>query len=272
MALKAVVHIETVLRAGRTILKTSFCEAPFKIADVTEDKKQKELRLMLMCSSPGVLDEDEYSFNVRVGEKSSLRLQTQSYQRIFQMKKGAVQNTDVRLEEGASFVYLPHPSVPHKASVFTARARVQLASGCTLVWGEAISCGRKLNDEVFRFSSYRTVTEIFLNGKLAIKENLLLSPDEMNVTGIGQMEGFTHGATFICLNETVNVEEMMEKIAEALRPHQGIAFGITALPVAGFIVRLLGYKAEQLFALLNRLQLTVFPANIHSCLKNAARV
>lgn len=272
MALKARVDIETALQNGRTILKHSFCDAPFKIADVTEDRRQKELRLMLMCSSPGVLDEDEYCFNVCIGGKSSLVLQTQSYQRIFQMKKGAVQNTNVHLGEGASLVYLPHPSVPHKASVFTARARIHLSKDCTLVWGEVISCGRKLNNEVFQFSSYHSVTEIFLNGRLAIKENLLLKPDEMNLGGIGQMEGFTHGATFICLNETVSVAEAMEKMVEALQPHEGITFGVSALPVNGFMVRLLGHKAEQLFDLLKSLHSILVNTNISSVPKSAAYV
>lgn len=272
MALKARVDIETALQSGRTILKTSFCDAPFKIADITEDKKQKELRLMLMCSSPGVLDEDEYNFNVCVGERSSLVLQTQSYQRIFQMKKGAVQNMEVYLEEGASLVYLPHPSVPHKASIFTARAKIHLSNGCTLVWGEVISCGRNLNNEVFQFSSYHSVTEIFLNGRLAIKENILLKPDEMNISRIGGMEGFTHGATFICLNETISVTDAMEKMVEGLQLHRDIAFGLSALPVNGFMVRVLGYKAEQLFDLLKGFYSILLKTNLSSASKSAAYV
>lgn len=272
MALTANVRIETGLREERTVLQKSFCQPPFRLADVTENKTGRQLRLMLMSSSPGVLDGDEYDFLIRLAEKTSLSLQTQSYQRLFQMKKGAVQNATVHLDEGASFIYLPHPVVPHKASRFTARTQIFLAGNCTLTWGEVISCGRKLNDEVFQFSSYHSLTEIFLHGRLAVKENLLLIPAERPVNVLGQMEGFTHGATFLHLNESVDVTEVVEWVLRELQPHEDIAFGVSALPVNGFIVRLLGHKAEQLFDLLKHLQSSLFKTDSPSPSKNAAYV
>src|SRR5438067_11289091 len=108
MALKGKLHIETMLRNDKTFLKKSFSTPPFKIADVTEDKKQKALRLMIMSSSPGVLDGDEYHVELDVKEGCKLEWQTQSYQRLFQMKKGASQTMQVNLLQGASSIYLPH--------------------------------------------------------------------------------------------------------------------------------------------------------------------
>jgi urease accessory protein len=61
MPLNAALYIETGLQEGRTILRNSYCTQPFKLANITEDKQQKELHLMLMSSSPGVLDGDVYS-------------------------------------------------------------------------------------------------------------------------------------------------------------------------------------------------------------------
>ena len=69
--MKANVHIETALREKRTFLKRSFCTQPFKIANVTEDRQQKALKLMLMSSSPGILDGDEYRFQIEVQDNGS---------------------------------------------------------------------------------------------------------------------------------------------------------------------------------------------------------
>lgn len=272
MALRASVRIETGLRGGRTVLQKSFCQPPFKLADVTENKGGTELRLMLMSSSPGVLDGDEYQLDVSLAEKTSLSLQTQSYQRLFQMKRGAVQNITVRLAQGASFVYLPHPVVPHKASRFAARTRIHLSGGCTLAWGEVISCGRKLNGEVFQFSSYHSLTEIFLHGKLAVRENLLLIPAEMPVKAVGQMEDFTHAATLLYVNEAMKIEEAIEKVLHELQPQEGIVFGASALPVSGLVVRLLGYKAEPLFDLLRQLYAILCKTALSSPPKTVAYV
>ena len=58
--MKARLHIQTAVRNGITCLKQSFYTPPFKVANITEDKQAGPLHLMLMCSSPGILDGDDY--------------------------------------------------------------------------------------------------------------------------------------------------------------------------------------------------------------------
>lgn len=247
MALTSKLHIETALRNKKTILCRSFCNPPFKIADITEDKTAAALQLMLMSSSPGILDGDAYDTIIEIAEGCRLELFTQSYQRLFWMKKGAVQHISVHLHRESSFTYLPHPVVPHKSSVFTSKNKIHLHNKCSLLWSEIISCGRKLNGEVFSFSSYQGTTEIFQNGKLLVKENLLLKPGEMNLASIGQMEGYSHQATVFYLNDEANVNELAKMLIENLDQEQNISYGISALQINGLIIRMLGYKSEQLF-------------------------
>ena len=253
MALKAKVHIETVLRNERTVLNNSFCSSPLKIANVTEDKQQRDLRLMLMSSSPGVLDNDEYCYAINVRSGSKLRLETQSYQRLFSMKTGASQKMIIHLENNTSFTYLPHPTVPHEGSIFKTSNKIYLEENSSLTWGEVISCGRKLNDEIFKFTSYHSTTEVFQKDKLVVKENLLLKPKEIRLDAIGQLEEFTHQATLLYINDQMQAADIVNTIAFEFKPNGDIAFGISTLPVNGIIVRILGYKAEELFLLLQHI-------------------
>ncbi|MDB5199372.1 MAG: urease accessory protein UreD [Chitinophagaceae bacterium] len=248
--MRSQLHIQTALRGDITYLEKAYCTQPFKIADITEDKNDETLRLMLMSSSPGILDGDEYDWKINIGEDCTLQLQTQSFQRLFSMKKTASQTIEVRQGNGSSFCFLPHPVVPHEASSFSSKSKIFLSDGCSLVWGEVLTCGRKLNGEVFKFSKYHATTEIFINNKLAIKENLLINPSIINVKAIGQLEGYTHQATFIFLKEKVHVNDFIKNISNYLSTENEIVFGISAAPVNGFIVRLLGCKAEQLYACL----------------------
>jgi urease accessory protein len=243
----AELHIQTAIRNNITFLEKAYNTTPFKIANITEDKKHHTLRLMLMSSSPGILDGDEYKIQIDVAQDCSLHLQTQSYQRLFNMKVGAAQNMEVHLQQGASFCFIPHPSVPHESSIFTARNKIYLSNNCDLTWGEVLTCGRKLSGEIFLFSKYHNVTEIFLNNKLIIKENLLVQPSLVDVNAIGQLEGYTHQATLIYLNQKAPIKTLIKEITEFLSTQTEIAFGITAAPKNGIIIRLLGYKAEQLF-------------------------
>jgi urease accessory protein len=250
MPLNAKLHIETELRKSRTVLKRSFASQPYKLADITEDKKQKFLQLMLMNSSPGILDGDEYNYEIIVGENCSLQLHTQSYQRLFTMKNAARQVSDFYLQEGASLIYLQHPLVPHKNSSFVCRNNIYLKNNCELIWGEVMSCGRKENGEVFQFTTYQSTTKVYLDNKLVVKENILLRPGEIDLTSIGQLEGFTHQASLIYLNQHSEAEPLVNMVMGKLSLSENIEFGLSLLPVKGMTVRVMGYKAEQLFALL----------------------
>jgi len=253
MALRAKLHIETAMQNERTVLTKSFCSAPFKIANITEDKKQGRLQIMLMSSSPGILDDDEITLQIHVGERCSLELQTQSYQRLFQMNKGARQFLNVYLNAGASFVYIPHPVVPHRNSVFLSKSRIVMEQTSSLIWGEVMSCGRKLNGEVFEFSSYQSITEIFFGEKLVVKENILMRPGETDLNSIGQLENYTHQASLIFINKSEDINSRIEDIISLLQEQENIQFGVSRLPVHGMIVRLLGFGAEQLFDLLKNI-------------------
>lgn len=254
--MNARLHIQTILRNDITCLKQSYFTAPFKVANITEDKRSKQLHLMLMSSSPGILDEDEYEIKIELDKGSELELHTQSYQRLFNMRTGAKQLMEVYLQKGASFVYLPHPAVPHENSIFTATNRIYLKDDCRLMWGEVLTCGRKLNGEIFQLSKYHNITEVFINDKPVIKENLLMQPSLINTNSMGQLEGFTHEASLICLDEKADGMEISNAVHEYLSLQKEMIFGITSAPVNGLLIRLLGYKAEQL----------------HECLKAISKI
>jgi len=243
--MRSEVVIKVAVRNGESRLISSYFTPPFKVADITEDRRVGSLELMLMCSSPGVLDGDEHSMLVEVGERARLRLGTQSYQRLFDMKQGAAQSMEVFLGKGACFSWVPHPCVPHTGAVFRGRNKVFLSEGCQLVWGEVLTCGRKLNGEVFGFSKYHVRTEVFIRDRLSILENTCLRPSILSVEGPGQMEGFTHQASLLYVGEgfaqgRVEVDKYLAGLA-------GVAYGVSEGPEGSLVVRILGNKAEPLY-------------------------
>lgn len=252
----ATLHIQTARRKNSTYLKNSYCTTPFKIANITEDKRAGILHLMLMSSSPGILDGDQYQLKIELEEGCALQLHTQSYQRLFNMKRSASQSLEVYLASHSSFCFLPHPSVPHAQSAFKSTNKIYLSGSCSLVFGEILTCGRKLNGEVFRFSKYHNITEVFLDNKLIVKENLLIEPANINLDEMGQLEGFTHQASLIYLHATAKIKPLCAAVNEFLEKQTGVVFGITEAPVNGMIIRILGQKAEQL----------------HTCLKMIAAI
>lgn len=244
--------IQTFSRDGITCLSQNYCTPPFKIANITEDKQAGILHLMIMNSSPGTLDNDDYTMQIDIDENCFLYLHTQSYQRLFNMKKGARQLVQVQLKKNASLFYLPHPAVPHENSNFTSINKIHLMDSSTLVWGEILTCGRKLNGEVFRFSRYQNITEIFLNNQLVVKDNLLMQPAVIDPVKTGQLEGFTHQASLIIFKNSGTIQEYSDKIHDHL-VQSGIEFGISETQGYGLIIRMLGHAAEPLYQCLQHI-------------------
>ena len=102
--------------------------------------------------------------------------------------------------------------------------------------GEILTCGRKGNGEVFRMSKYQSITEIFFNNKLVIKENILIEPLLIDVNVIGQLENFTHQASLVYLDENADIKSMSLLISQMLTSQSEIIFGITAASVNGLII------------------------------------
>jgi len=255
--LTAQLHISIGNRNGSSYLKEAYCTTPFKVANITGDRTAIDLQLMIMSASPGMLDGDVYDMKIHIGKNCALRLHTQAYQRLFTMKYGALQQLNVQLEDGASFVYLPHPCVPHEQSVFTSRNDFFLNNHCHFVFGEILTCGRKLNGEAFLFSKYHSISKVFINNELVIKENLLLQPSLTDVQAIGQLEGYSHQASLIFLNDQSDIKKLKPLLLDLLSVHKNITYGISEAPVNGLIVRLLGNGAELLFKILKNIEETI---------------
>lgn len=251
--MNAQLNIQVGDRNGCSYLKHSYFTTPFKVANITEDKTQPVLHIMLMSSSPGILDGDVYEIKIEVEKNCSLHLHTQAYQRLFTMKHGATQQMNVYVGDNAFFFYLPHPSVPHEQSIFTSRNNFFLSSSCFFLFGEILTCGRKLNGEAFLFSKYHSINQIFVNDKLVIKENLLMQPAEINVHAIGQLEGYTHQASMIYIQQNTDIKKLQTAIVELLALEKNIEYGVTLAPVNGLIIRLLGHGAEKLYSCMHRI-------------------
>lgn len=236
-------------RDHSTYLKECFCTRPFKIANVREERSDPVLRLMMMSSSPGMLDKDHYRVDITVAAGTALHLQTQAYQRLFNMETGAIQEMEVRLQTGSSFTFLPHPLVPHEKATYTGYTNLYLSDNCRLVWGEIITCGRKLNGEVFRFKKLHSITRVFSGTQLLLMDNLLMQPGVTSFQAMGWMEGYTHQATFLYVDthDKVSLQETTDSLHRYLEQQRDMLAGVTRTAGNGIMVRMLGHSGEQLF-------------------------
>ncbi len=243
------------LKEEKSYLKDTFFTRPFRLANVGQYQTDHALYLMVMSSSPGLLDKDQYDIAVKVEAGARLQLQSQAYQRLYRMEEGATQKITIALEPGSAFSYVPHPVVPQQNAKFKSHTVVYLQQDCELVLSEIITCGRKHSGEVFQFTYFHNLTEIYLRQKLVLKDNLLLQPRQVPPATIGQWEGYTHQGTLIYMNTGKEpARAYLTEIQYMLEAEKDISFGVSETAANGLVLRILGNGGEQLFTCFKRVQ------------------
>ena len=242
-------------RNGNSFLRDAYVTPPFRIVPVGQYKKDKAAYLMIMSSSPGLLDNDLHDIRINMDADTVLQLQTQAYQRLYNMKSGAAQHTTLRMAAGSSFSYVPHPVVPQTEARFQSVNKIYMEDGCQVLWSDIVTCGRKMSGEEFKYHSFQTRTEVYLNQKMVVKDNVLLSPKVMPVSGMGMFEGYTHqGSMLFYSAKNIDVNTYIDRIYENYQSAKGIVFGISALKENGFMIRVLGNGAEQLYKIFKEIE------------------
>ena len=253
--MNALLSIQTALYGTSTILASAFHTPPFKLANITEDKKSPDLQLMIMSSSPGILCGDDYSLDIKIADHTSLRLFTQSYQRLFKAKKTASQNLKVTVGKGAKLCYIPHPTVPHQQANFKSVSSIHLQPTSILIWGEITTCGRKLKEEAFQFTRLHLVTDIRIENKLVLRENILIEPTGNRFVCHGPMGRVYAPGNFNDHYPGIDISQYMNAIRQLFVKETGLIYGMSNPIINGIIIRVLGFKGEQLYRCLGEIAL-----------------
>lgn len=237
-------------KAGKSYVRDLYVTLPFRVVSVGQRKNDNKLYQMIMSSSPGILDGDHYHLEISVEKGASLQLQSQSYQRLFNMKDKATQQINISLQDETSFAYVPHPVVPHEDSNFTSKVKVQIGRNSQIIISEIITCGRKHYGEVFKLKRFQNLMEIYHENKLMVKDNVLIQPEIIPIRSIGNLEQYTHQGTliFYSTKESVDKEKLVEAVMAAAEAHyEEMEIGVSAMENNGFVLRALGHGGEVMY-------------------------
>lgn len=244
-------------KQGASYVKDLYVSLPFRVVSVGQRKRDNKLYQMVMSSSPGILDGDRYHLDISLEENAALQLQSQSYQRLFNMEDKATQQLNIVMQDNTSFAYVPHPVVPHEDSNFQSRADIRIGKNSQVIISEIITCGRKHYGEVFKLKRFQNLTEIYHNDKLVVKDNVLIQPDLIPIDSIGNLEQYTHQGTLIFYSTRDNVDKnsLIETIvAWSEDKSDELEIGVSAMEDNGFVVRALGHGGEIMYDFFLRVQ------------------
>lgn len=264
-------QITAAVKNDRTILKDCFFTQPFRVVNISEDRKDPRLYLMVMSSSPGLLNEDKYTIEINVESGAELMLQSQAYQRVFKMKGSASIKQQIKIGNNATLYYVPHPVVPHNGSTLLSESEIFLEEGSRLVFADILTCGRKHSGELFQYASFTNRIAVHYGNRLIYKDNIVLEPASGNAFGMGQCEGYTHQAGFLIADMTGKIDDsFFDSVHDIINTELSISFGITRAHDHLLAGRILAKGGEQLYQLLK--QVESFAANFWKLQPESKRI
>lgn len=240
------IKISVLTEDGKSLLKDSFYNAPYKIVHYGTQRSNQHIELIIMSSSPGIMDDDHLSIAIQVADEGCLHLYSQSYNKLHPMKTGASQHMVAHVGKDALFQYIPHPITPFKDSIFTTVNQVHLDKGATLLWGDVICAGRVQRDEIFEYEKLHSTTKIYREEKLVYIDNQLLKPKDQPINKMLFHEGYTHQATLIFASEHASAfKKELDEIFTG--DYEDITFGFTMCADQMILFRALGNNGDLLY-------------------------
>ena len=218
---ESVLYIKAKAINEKTYLQDSYFTAPFKIAKPFFEGDDGVMSLMIMSSSAGVMEGDNYRLDVELDKDAKVKLESQSYQKIHRMKSGnAVQHNSFNLAKGAFLDYAPKATIPFAESSFSSSTVCRLEEGAVFIYSDILSAGRVKSGEVFGFREYRRGIRVYYGRELIFLENQFLYPKEQTLENICFFEGFTHQVSLELISAlpTIYMPIQHRQIIERLHP------------------------------------------------------
>lgn len=235
-------------RGGATILTERRFTLPLQALEPIPLENDGSVSLMLLNPTGGVLGGDRLETEIRLGPGAHVCLTTPSATRVYRtLGPPAVQETAIRLGEGAVVEYLPDHAIPHPGSVFHQSLTVEMGPESRAILFDAFAIGRLARGERWAFKELATQTTVTSQGRLLFLDRIRLEPSRRIPEGLGGVEGFGYLAT-VALFATpfVGWENVVGALEERLAGWPRVRGGVSPMARDGCLVRVLAPSAYDL--------------------------
>jgi urease accessory protein len=176
----------------------------------------------------GIAGGDRLSLDVAVGRDAFVQLTTPGATKWYRSEElQASQVLRVRVDEGATFEWLPQGTIVYDGAIAASEVRIDLAATSTFIAAEVVSLGRRAAGERFRCGQWRQRFDIAREGALIWSERGVLDPTAGLIASPVGLNGAPVFGTFVAVGP--RIDDTMIAALRDIAPAQGEA-AITRLP------------------------------------------
>jgi urease accessory protein len=234
-------------RGGETILVKRCFTLPLQMLEPTA-QDDGSVYLMLLNPTGGLVGGDHLRATINLGKGSHVCITTPSATKVYRtIGLPAVQETTIRIEEGAVLEYLPEHLIPYPGSALRQSLTVEMGPKSKAILFDAFAVGRLARGEKWMFRELVNRISVSSCGRPLFLDRIRLEPSTRNFTGLGGMEGFGYFATLVLFADGLEGwSEVACVLENRLSQFLSLSGGACPIPRGGCLVRLLTTSAYDL--------------------------
>ena len=235
-------------RGNRTVLVQRRFTLPLQALESIPLDSDGSVCLMLLNPTGGLVGGDRLKSEIALGQDTHVCLTTPSATKVYRtLGPPAIQETTIRLEEGAILEYLPDHVIPHPGSVFHQSLTVEMEPKSRAILVDAFAVGRLARGERWGFRELVNLITVSSRGQPLFLDRMRLDPSTQTPAGLGGMEGFGYHATLALFGERFDAwESMARALEEQMSELRSVLGGVSPISRGGCVVRLLAASAPDL--------------------------
>lgn len=235
-------------KGDKTIASKKFFEGLVKISPTIKMDRENIPTFYLLQLGGGYIEGEKYKNRFVLKEGSRAIITTQASAKVYKCLNGlkTEQETIIELGKNSVLEYITDNVILYKDAIYKQVNNIYLDKSSTLIYSDGITAGWSPEGDNFTYNSVQLKSNIYVNNKLVLLDNLIVNPKDNDVTKIGFFEEYLNFGTLLVIDRNIDdkvIEELRNIIEKLNLP---IDFGISKLEVNGFVLRVLGNLTQHI--------------------------
>ena len=233
---------------NKTIAVKKYYEGLVKISPTIKMDIENIPTYYLLQLGGGYIEGEKYKSIFKLENEARAIITTQASAKVYKCLNGIKieQDTEIYLGENSILEYITDSVILYKDAIYKQVNNIYLDESSTLIYSDGITAGWSPEGENFKYKSVQLKSNVYINNKLVLLDNLIINPSENDVTKLGFFEEYSNFGTLLVINKEIDdlVINDLRKIIGVL--NLPIDFGVSKLEVNGFVLRVLGNLSQHI--------------------------
>jgi urease accessory protein len=243
---------------GRSVLRQQSFSAPVHISKPHWDGEA--LLVNLVNPTAGLFAGDHITYDVTAEAGARLVLASPSAARAHAMAEGEARvEQHFKVALGARLEVWPELFIPQRGARYRQTTRVEVEAGGELLFFENIAPGRTASGEVFAFERLHWATDIFFEGRLAMRERFELTLSSHGVAAMRAVFPEAYYASAWIFSPRLDPQSPCWETARDLQS-ETLWIGVSRLDAGGWTLKVLAADSIALRHALTTLRTVIYQA------------